>query len=566
MTLMKRAVLICLSTFLLTFILVTRYLTVNAEDYYPRAVQHSLKIVRENLAFDTLYNPICQSKFDVLHYDIRVTLLPEEKMVRSTVRILGVFADSSDSLVFNLYDNMQIDSITINGNKAGYQRTPTQVVMAAHQYSVGDTLTVKAYYYGKPKRLGFSSFVFGQINNIPLIHTLNEPQFASTWLFCEDSPQDKATMEIAVTADSSLTVVSNGKLMGINSMGAMKETRWATGYPIATYLICIYASWYSMFEDSFTSMDGTKMPLQYFVIPKHLENAKKDLKEHPKMLAVFESLFGQYPFVKEKYGIAEFLWQGGAMEHQTITGVGTGLMSGHNYFEDIYVHELAHHWWGNAVTLKSWKDIWLNEGFASYSEVLYYEKTKGPDAVHRKLAEFSQFYETGTLYAPTTDLFSPMVYHKGAYVLHMLRNEIGDSAFFQLLKAYFKNHCYGYADTEDFKLLAEKISGKDLTRFFNQWVYKGTDVPQVNFTWKNAEVENGHTITLNFEQVQESKLPYEFSLDLTIETAEGNLERIVRLKELHDTFTFAVNSKVISVIPDPARKVLFEYKDMNTYD
>ncbi|MBI2416614.1 MAG: M1 family metallopeptidase [Ignavibacteriales bacterium] len=524
------------------------------------------KVGTSEIAYDTLYNPGCQEAFDVLHYDIRISVLPDEKLLVGDVTVTGVMVTGCDSLVFNLYDNMVLDSLLLNGKVIGYNRDETHIIVKSLPFAIGDTLYLQAFYKGTPKRLGFASFVFGEIYKTPLVHSLNEPQFASTWLFSEDSPFDKATMDIYLTADSSLTCVSNGSLVGIKNTGSMKETHWKSEYQIATYLICLYVSRYEYFEDSYTGLDGAVMPIKYYVLARHLEAAKKDFKNHPRMLQVFASLFGEYPFIKEKYGVAEFLWQGGAMEHQTITGVGTVMINGNNYFEDIYIHELAHHWWGNSVTIKNWNDIWLNEGFASYSEILYLEKVKGHEAVQQKLTEFSEYRQGSTLYAPSEDLFSSIVYHKGAYVLHMLRQEIGDTLFLTVLREYYKKYAYRYASTEDFKNVCEKISGRNLKRFFDQWVYKGTETPKLEYTWNTKTNKESSEVIFNIVQAHESRLPYEFTLDVMFEYDSDSFIKTFRISELSHTFTIPVSKRPNALVLDPERKLLINILDKNPYE
>ena len=208
----------------------------------------------------------------------------------------------------------------------------------------------------------------------------------------------------------------------------------------------------------------------------------------------------------------------GAMEHQTITGIGSNFVSGKNYFEDVYVHELAHHWWGNAVGPATWKDIWLNEGFATYSEALYVESVSGKKALRTTmLSKYADDF-TGTLYDPGKNLFSSKVYDKGAWVLHMLRWELGDSVFFKILQEYFETYKYKNASTFDFISVCEHVSKKTMLKFFDQWVFTGTENIKLDYKWKlNRQKDGSYLISLDLSQKQEKYSPFEYKLEVMLE-------------------------------------------------
>ncbi|MEO8399512.1 MAG: M1 family aminopeptidase [Ignavibacteriaceae bacterium] len=342
-------------------------------------------------------------------------------------------------------------------------------------------------------------------------------------------------------------------MYNIQTNGSRKTYSWKTFYPISTYLICLYSSNYDNFSDKYISIDKQDtMDIQYFVFPEHLENAKKDFADHPKMIRYFSNTFGEYPFIKEKYGVAEFLWQFGAMEHQTITGVGSNFISGRNFFQDIYAHELAHHWWGDAVGLKSWKDIWLNEGFATYSEALYYENKSGKKALISTMLSKYQDDFKGKLSEPDDNLFSQTVYDKGAWVLHMLRWEIGDSSFFKVLRKYFEDFKYKSASTKDFQKVCEAISAKDLTQFFNQWIYEGEGNITLLYDWNVEEKEKKYKLNINTEQIQEKYQAYQFPLEVEIKYKDGSKEnKIVSENKRKQNFQFDLTKKPVELTFDP---------------
>lgn len=502
-----------------------------------------------------------QKKADVLNYYLKVDLDYENKNLIGEITITAIpKAENINEFELNFYDNLIINAIKLNGFDTEFIRKQNRIIINSST-AFRDTFIVTVKYEGTPKRAGFDGFVFGEVNGKPLIYNISEPDFAPTWFPCDDDPADKALLDIEITNDSQFVSVSNGNLISTKSEGKKKIYHWKTVYPISTYLVAVYSSAYINYSDSYTSLDGKdSMKIEYYVLPEHLDDAKIDFAEHKDMLKIFSELFGEYPFIKEKYGVAEFLWNYGAMENQTITGIGYNFLSGKNFFRDTYSHELSHHWWGNSVGLKSWKDIWLNEGFASYSEALYLEKKFGRDA-HNALMS-SKFNDSfrGTLYNPK-NLFGETVYDKGAWVLFMLRNEVGDSTFIKILKDYYDEYKYSNASTSDFKNVCEKISGKNLNNFFDQWIYTGDE--NINCVYSfNVEEEAGIDICkLKIEQIQEKYPEFNFPLEIKIEYQDGSSElKQVQVISRQQEFLFNVNKNFKDIYLDTGNKLLAVFK------
>lgn len=507
-----------------------------------------------------------QYGIDILHYDLNIDLYPEKKLLKGEAEITGLFLNKDlQSIDLNFYDNLEIDEVLFNGNPADFTNENTLLRINASS-SDSDTFKVKIKYEGTPKRSGLSAFVFGKRNDVSVIYNLNEPTFASTWFPCNDLPSDKALLDIKITNDSAMTSVSNGILIDKFLTGSRKTFHWKTYYPISTYLICLYSSKYSSFNDVYISHDKRDtMNIEYYVFPDHLEKAKTDFSVHREMIEFYSRAFGEYPFIKEKYGVAEFLWQIGAMEHQTITGIGSNFVSGRKFHTDIYAHELAHHWWGNAVGPAGWNDIWLNEGFATYSEALYYEDRSGKKALQSTMRSKFNSSFPDKLSEPGDYLFSSTVYDKGAWVLHMLRWEIGDSSFFKLLRSYFEQYRYGSASTINFISLAEKISGKDLGVFFDQWL-NHTGIINAEYTWKVEEREGKYSVIINVEQVQEEFDTYKFPLEFLVELDNEEIRKTFNVDSRRESFEFTVDKRPNSVIPDPDDWLLAAFADRNPYE
>ena len=522
---------------------------------------------------DSTYISPQQFNIDVLHYNLRITIQPEQKLVSGDVTITALIkTDSLSEIMLNLYQNMFVDSLFIANTPCTYTQLPTNIEIRTNRlYRSHDTVSIRIVYHGTPKNIGFSSFQFGEFNGTPLTATLSEPYYSSTWFPCDDRPDDKALLDMYITSDSVFTSVSNGKLIEVLSHGDKKTYHWKTVYPIAPYLICFYSSKYTRFTDTYISADKDTMPIEYYVTPKHLEAAKKDFEGQPKMIAFFSKLFGEYPFIKEKYGIAEFLWQGGAMEHQTIIGIGTSFVRGHRNYDEVYVHELAHHWFGDAVSPRSWKDIWLNEGFATYSEALYNEAQNGKAALEAKMGTLTLLKYEGTIYSPKGDMFSPTIYNKGAWILHMLRFEAGDSCFFHILRTYYNTYKYGNASTKDFTDIAERLSEKNLTQFFDQWIYTGTNVILADYTWKMDAVDGdstkGYTITLSIQQKQTDYPCYKFPLEIEFDYGEKsmNTSQKVYIDNVKQTFVLHAEKKPNAITIDPHKWILGDFYDKTSY-
>jgi aminopeptidase N len=276
------------------------------------------------------------------------------------------------------------------------------------------------------------------------------------------------------------------------------------------------------------------------------------------MLKVLSKLFGEYPFLKEKYGVAEFLWFPGAMEHQTITGVSSNMISGKNFYEDTYVHELAHQWWGNAVGPKSWKDIWLNEGFATYSEALYYEAVSGKKALQSTMMSKYSSNFSGSLAEPGPFLFTRIMYDKGAWVLHMLRWEVGDSTFFNILKTYYETFKYSNASISDFKKVCEEVSGKYLDKFFEQWVYSKGQI-ELEYKTESTKSENNYLVKITLQQVQEDYEEFYFPLEIKMTFNDG-IEKRFRYEIVSRDTLLEISTDAIpdSIELDPDRWLLAE--------
>ncbi len=451
--------------------------------------------------------------YDALFYHLQLNVLPTETRIigKLTMRAHSEF-DNLTEVRLDLYENMEVTDVL--GNAIAFSEQGNALIVTLDRgYQRGESFQISIDYNGTPTFTGFASFSFQQHSTGPIIASLSEPYYARTWWPCKDTPADKAdSVYLDITVPSNLTAISNGTLENTTVENGTTTFYWRHRYPITTYLVSVAISNYAVIDNVYTFDDGTTMPLQYFVFPQVRSQAEQQLADTPAMLDYFNSVFGDYPFKKEKYGMAQFTW-GGGMEHQTITSLGS--------FGDFLVaHELAHQWWGDMISPSTWTDIWLNEGFATYSEALYVGHRDGAEGYHSYMQVIERAFPGTVIVTDTTNInsiFSSTVYRKGAWVLHMLRGQIGDQDFFELLKRYAQDSRYrfGNATTEAFQNLAEEISGQELDWFFNQWLRR-EGRPTLRFSWKNNP---GNQLLLHIEQAQDGE-PYR--LPLTIATISGN--------------------------------------------
>ncbi len=533
-------------------------------NYSIKTVKKQVNVVKQKLlsppyiSIQPNYISDVQYKMDILHYDLNFDLFPKEKLLKGDVTIIGILKDKNvPEIDFNLYDNMKVENLTVNGKKNLFKQQNTKLSIPLSEMN-SDTFVVEIVYSGKPKRMGFASFIFGEINGKSVVYSLSEPTYASTWFPCNDLPSDKATMDMSITNDSIYTSASNGLLISKETKGGRTTYHWRTNYLISTYLISLYSSIYKEFTDEYISpLTQDSMKLEYYAFPEHFDNAKIDFADHPKMISFFAKTFGEYPFIKEKYGVAEFLWQLGAMEHQTLTGIGSNFVGGKKFFNDIYVHELSHQWWGDAVGLKTWKDIWLNEGFATYCEALYDEHKGGSQALQSSMLSKRRDNFVGTVYNPA-DMFGSTVYDKGGWVLHMLRWEVGDSTFFKILREYFEKYKYKSASTNDFENVCESVSGKDLKQFFNQWVFDGDDQIKMNVDWNVESETNGkYLVKLKVEQTQDRYKVFDFPVEFQFLDKSGKFENATfRVNSRTQTIQQELKFKPVIIIADPSNWLL----------
>lgn len=458
---------------------------------------------------------------------------------------------SLNTLDFDLHAPLVVDSIYYHNSIVSFTHANDVLqIILPFSISQGVLDSVSIYYHGAPHSSGFGSFAAEKHLNDPVLWTLSQPNGSSNWWPCKESLNDKIdSFDVIVTAPSAYKVASNGLLISEFQNGANTVSHWQSHYPITTYLIAIAVSNYKIYSDSLLLKNGDILPVIDYLYPEdslEIINTRK-VKN---IITLFDSLIIPYPFSKEKYGHAQFGW-GGGMEHQTMSFMGV-------FYFSIVAHELAHQWFGDYITCGSWKDVWLNEGFASYFEGLAQENLQPASqwAAWKSNALNSIISSPdGSVYcADTIDanrIFSSrLTYNKGSYLVHMLRWKMGDSLFFAAIKNYLKDTKLigGYARTADLKYHLETTSGLDLTKFFAQWFYgQGFPTYHVNFRYNGGP----STLTLTQTTSHNSVAFFEMPVPIRFQNATHDTTIIFDHKFSGELYKFNLNFKPVFVTVDP---------------
>ena len=523
---------------------------------------------------------------DVKHYRLQIQLIPNEfstaGVITGAVTITGETSGTVSDINVDAQPTLIIDSVTLDGSPNNFRRNNRRVVISfPAPAAAGKSFAIVIQYHGASTGSGGLGagllFTRHGAGLLPVIASFSEPFGAPLWWPCIDNPADKATAEVEVTVPQGNQAASNGVLDKVQTNSDHTVTYfWREDSPLATYLVSVTASNFERFEDSYTALDGvTKMPLIYYVYPEHLELARAKFAVVRSALEIYAGLFGEYPFLGEKYGMAEWPF-GGAMEHQTITSISSSLVASVSSNQQAtIVHELSHHWWGDLVTMRTWDDIWLNEGFATYSEVLFFERFAGLAPGELLSRSYDDGVVDGALGGTVTaeNLDAPFddngaIYKKGGWVLHMLRHVLGDQKFFDVLKQYRTRYAFSNASTGDFQQVCEGFYGASLEWFFKQWIYApGRPVYKVSSDISPADATGDYTVTIVVKQKQSQGIPgrengnYIMPLDLTIHYADGATEtRVVFNDTRKQRFKLTASKRPVDVGFDESHWILKKLK------
>ena len=445
-----------------------------------------------------IHSPSFKGVPEAVHYDLKYHRLeweinPEVRYI--TGKVTSYFepvVTNFSTIFFDLSDSLTVDSVMYHGAAVPFSR-PGQDVLQINLPAVvtsGTLDSISVLYQGTPDQTNHpGAFVQSSHNGDAIIWTLSEPYGAKNWWPCKQDLNDKIdSIDVLVTTPKKYKVASQGLLVNTIENGNDKTYHWKHRYPIAAYLISVAITNYAEFSQSVNLSQGT-LPVLHYIYPEDSLNSYSKLLFTPSVMIMFDTLFGPYPFMNEKYGHAQFGW-GGGMEHQTMSSM-------YHFDSPLIAHELAHQWFGNKITCNSWTQIWLNEGFATYATGLTYQHLipNWWKAWRETTLQHIVSLPDGSVYCEDTTsvnrIFdSRLTYKKGAYLLRMLEWKLGANTFYQGIRNYLNDNSlsYNYATTQQLIDHLELQSGLDLTEFFNDWYY-GEGYPSYQLHWEqNASV------------------------------------------------------------------------------
>jgi aminopeptidase N len=504
---------------------------------------------------------------DVHFYHIDIKLSLDSAFIQSKVK-LG-FKALKDASQLNLDFAQGFYISKIKGAKTWQYKDGKLIVQLEKTLLKGEMGTIEVQYQGRPPRAtdgmvtkGLLWETHGVKDDEPIIVNLSTPFLAHFWFPCKDGPSDKAdSVYVDITVKDTLinklpvVGVSNGMLEDSLIANGLRTYKWRHRYPIAPYYVLVAASNFKRYAEPFTDPLGNTYKLEYFFFAENAEDAAVTFRRMPELMGFLTNTFGAYPFAKEKYGMTQIGFYSG-IEKQTNAIVrdmkGTSLST--------TVHEAAHMWWGNAMTPVDWSHAWLNEGMASYTEALWQQFRRGEEEYKKTMLKFT-FKDNGSLILKDKDnpfrIFTPIVYNKGAWVMHMLRYVVGDKHFFDICKSFPQEAKYKHKNitTEDFQAYAEYVSQEDLEYFFKQWVY-GESYPIYNFDWKQDA--NGASITIRQQKRSTTPAFFIMPIQLLVRTSTG--EQMIRVFNNlpEESFKLDVKGTITEIIFDPNAYILKE--------
>jgi aminopeptidase N len=504
--------------------------------------------------------------FDVRHYQLNLNV-PMTSGAYSGLERLKFVPCVANFDTFNLnFVNLVCDSVKRAGNNLTFLANSNRLKITLDRvFSIGETCLVDIFFRRLAGANTYGVYYYPRGTNPAIIYTTTEPIDSRYWFPCFDENWDKAEQgcEINVTVPDSFIVCSNGLLDSVRTSGGWKTFYWRESYPISTYLMTFTSSIYATYSHWFRPTPSESIEVKYYMWRNDSTRSVSAFANVIDMMQFFSSndMYGPYPF--EKYGmnaVSPFQW--GGMENQTMTMIHRSWLYGD---DDGIAHELSHMWYGDKITCFGWANVWLNEGFATYSDAIYMRHLNGQSSFITMMNQRAQSYfqEDITYRVPLynmaiNNLFTwGHTYCKASWVQHMLRYLEGDTTstngiFFQTMRVYADSFQYGNTTTNDYRRIHEQMTGRNFDWFFNEWVYQA-GYPKYRLGWHIDSSSSRFQVITTISQVNGSNAPVVFHMPIQIKFSASGFDTLVvmPINNGPETDTFNIAFWPTSVVLDP---------------
>jgi hypothetical protein len=499
-----------------------------------------------------------QNDYDVRYYGLHLNLdFSSQTIIASVDYQIRSVINGLSAVDLNLRDELTVDSVKVEGTTAAFTHTNHLLhIVTPTSYAQNDEFDMSVHYHGTPYYDGAAGMRFMASLGSDMCWTKGTPFRSRYWWPSKDYPIDKPdSIDLYIEMPADHELASNGVQISSTPVGAdRKLVHHKHRFPITTFNVAFCCTHYDIDVQTW-NYDGHAMPFYSYALPGNPAAMTAFKTYGPQSLTVLSDHYGTYPFVDEKMGNADFGWSG-AMEHQTCCMYNTGF-----HDEWVIAHETSHQWWGNMISCKTFNHIWLSEGFATYSEPLYFEATSGSTAYFDYLQSM-RYFGPGSIYVENLtyeEIYDgDLSYNKAGWVLHMLRGAVGDSAFFTVLRDWGNSEFrFGSATTEDFIAVASSSLGQDIGWFVNEWIYgQGNPEYEISRQCKRDTLEGGYNLDFYIRQVQTYGTCFKMPIRTTFVTAGADLDTVIWNEGVASLYRLHFADSVTNVVFDPQEWIL----------